>query len=46
MIQGVLDLSAGLDTTDSGYLGGQAVQAGSDFFNVGGRDALFELEQD
>ena len=42
----MLELRTGLDTTDGGYLRGQCVQARSDFCNVGGRDALFEFEQD
>jgi len=39
VIQGMLDLFAGLEATDGGDLRGQGVQARSDFFDVGGRDA-------
>ena len=42
----MLDLFAGLEAADGGDLRGQGVQARSDLFNVGRRNALFELEQD
>lgn len=45
-VQGVFDLSTGLDATDGGDLRGQCKQARSGVFAVCGRDTLFELEQD
>lgn len=46
VIQWVLERCTGLDTADGGYLRGQRAQGRSDLFDVGRRDALFELEQD
>lgn len=46
MIQGVLERVTRLDAADGGDLGGQCMQGRFDLFDVGGLDALFELEQD
>jgi len=45
-VQVMFDLFTGRDATDGGDLRGQCAQVRSDFFGVGGRDTLFELEQD